>query len=62
MVQNYTELEHYIKYELIFWKFKVWVCFGKKEAIENKISERVYISLFYKTKKRKYQKGYTLLK
>lgn len=61
MIQNYTEFEHYIRYEILFWKFKVWICFGKKEAIEAKVSKRVQIIFFFTTKKRKYLKDIVLM-
>lgn len=57
-----VEMPAYIRYELRLGKFTLWVVFGKSEAIEKGVSERVYISLFYITKKKRYQKGFTLLK
>lgn len=57
-----TEFSSYIRYEWKLGRFIVWICFGKTEAIEKGTSEKVYISLFYTTKKKRYQKGFTLLK
>lgn len=62
MTQNYTEFEHYIQYEILFWKFRIWICFGKQAAIENGVSKRVQIIIRFTTKNRKRHKVITLMK
>jgi len=62
MIQNYTELKFYIQYEIIFWKFRLWVCFGKQEGLEKKVAKRVQIFFFFITKNRKRHKVITLMK
>lgn len=57
-----TEQETYIRYECRLKRFYFWLVFGKKEAIEQGVSDRVFIAFFYRTKKKKYYKGFTLLK